>query len=471
MPSRPRLVISATRGGLGKTTFSLGITRAWQKQGRRIAVFKKGPDFIDAGWLGAAAGSSCYNLDPFLMEPAAILGSFTRHSRNADACIIEGNRGLYDGVDQVGTYSTARLARLLSSPVLLIVDCTKASTTVAAVVLGCLHYDPDTPVKGIILNNVSSGRHETVIRSAIEQSSGVPVVGAVPRQKKGEFPERHMGLTPFQEHPDVEQAIDAAAGLAERYLDLNGIWTIAGNAPHMPEVNEPGPAVRDQVSNVPVIGVIKDTAFQFYYPDNLEALEQQGARLEIINALKDRALPSIDALYIGGGFPETQAAALTANEGFCRDLKEAAEQGLPVYAECGGLIYLGRSLRVEDRTYRMTGVLPLDFVLEKKPQAHGYVLLKVNGHTAFLDKDVIIKGHEFHYSRVEKATGLSPFAYEMSRGSGIDGKSDGLIYKNVIGAYTHIHALGTPEWAVALVGKARDYRNSREAGPGKRVLR
>jgi cobyrinic acid a,c-diamide synthase len=472
MLKMPRLVISATRGGLGKTTFSLGIIRAWRKRGRRIAVFKKGPDFIDAGWLGAAAGQPCYNLDPFMMEPDTILWSFAAHSAQADAAIIEGNRGLYDGVDESGTYSTARLSKLLAAPVVVIVDCTKASGTVGAVVLGLRHFDPETAIRGVILNNVSAGRHESVIRKAIEQHADIPVLGAVPRQRKSEFPERHMGLTPFHEHPEVEQAIEAAALLSEKHLDLNKLWEIACVSPDIPGAQGTSPETgREEAPDGPVIGVIRDTAFQFYYPDNLEALRQHGARLVQINALKDQSLPEIDALYIGGGFPETQAAALAANQSFCLSLRAAAEEGLPIYAECGGLIYLGRSLQVESKTYPMTGVLPLDFVLEKKPQAHGYTLLRAGENAVFLDKDVIIKGHEFHYSRVVNTSGLSPFAYDVNRGGGIDGKRDGLVHKNVVAAYTHIHALGTPQWAPALVRKARAYRTHHESTSGKQVLR
>ena len=469
MPNIPRLVISATRGGLGKTTVSLGIVRAWRKQGRRIAVFKKGPDFIDAGWLGAAAGRECYNLDPFMMESGVIEGSFLQHTRGADAAIIEGNRGLFDGVDESGTYSTARLSKLLKTPVILIVDCTKASGTVGAIVLGCRHYDPETAIAGVILNNVSAGRHESVVRKAIEQNCGIQVVGAIPRQKKGEFPERHMGLTPYQEHPEVEQAIAAAASVAEKYLDLDRLWNIAVATPDLPYTAEDKLFVRDTGSGSPLIGVIRDTAFQFYYPDNLEALEQHGARLAIINALKDRLLPEIDALYIGGGFPETQAAELASNESFCRSVKDAAEKGMPIYAECGGLIYLGRSLQVENKIFPMTSVLPLDLVLEKKPQAHGYTVLTATESSIFVDKGVIIRGHEFHYSKVTNAAGDSPFAYRVTRGTGITGGSDGLVYKNVLAAYTHIHALATPEWAPALVKRANEYRKHHESTSRKQV--
>jgi cobyrinic acid a,c-diamide synthase len=462
MPAAPRLAISATRGGLGKTTLSLGIIAAWRKKGRRVAVFKKGPDFIDAGWLGVVAGRPCYNLDLFIMEQEAILRSFIEHTVDADAAVIEGNRGLYDGVDGSGTYSTARLTKLLKTPVVLIVDCTKASSTVGAIVLGCQKYDREVDIKGIILNNVSPGRHESVVRKAIEQSSGLPVVGAVPRQRKGEFPERHMGLTPFHEHPEVEQAISASAAAAEKYLDLDIVWNIACHASELETPEKPAATLLDRGEDQVSIGVIKDTAFQFYYPDNLEALERQGARIFEINALRDRTLPEIDALYIGGGFPETQAAELVANKGFCRDLKAAAENGLPIYAECGGLIYLGRRLKVDERIYPMTSVLPVDFVLEKRPQAHGYTILEVRGSSPFLEKGVIIRGHEFHYSRIVNLDDLPPMAYYMQRGAGINSTEDGLVYKNVLACYTHLHALGTPQWAEAMVRKAWEYRKRKQ---------
>ncbi|HYA88280.1 MAG TPA: cobyrinate a,c-diamide synthase, partial [Nitrospirota bacterium] len=377
MQTVPRLVISAARGGLGKTTLSLGIIAAWRKRGRQVAVFKKGPDFIDAGWLGVAAGKPCYNLDMFMMKPGSIQRSFSDHTACADVAIIEGNRGLYDGVDESGTYSTARLAKLLKTPVILIVDGTKASATVAAVVLGLRHYDADVSIGGIILNNVSSNRHEDVIRKAISASSGIPVVGVVPKQRHGEFPERHMGLTPFHEHPEVGQALDASATIAENHLDLEALWNIACTAPAIEKRESTLAQTPSRIGGRVVVGVIRDRAFQFYYPDNLEELERHGALIKEINALHDNRLPDdIDALYIGGGFPETQAAELAANQGFCTSLKSAAEDGLPIYAECGGLIYLGRSLTVGGERHSMTAVLPLDFVLEKRPQAHGYTILE-----------------------------------------------------------------------------------------------
>jgi cobyrinic acid a,c-diamide synthase len=401
------------------------------------------------------------------MKNESILRSFREHTTDADAAVIEGNRGLYDGVDESGTYSTASLSKLLQAPVVLIVDCTKATATIGALVLGCLNYDPQVALKGVILNNVSPGRHETVIRKAIVRSTGVPVVGAVPRMRQGEFPERHMGLTPFHEHPDVERAIAASAGVAEKHLDLDGLWNMACSAPLVTLPDEPLiSAAHKQHGEAVTIGVIQDRAFQFYYPDNLEALEQSGAKLRQINALKDAALPEIDGLYIGGGFPETHAADLAANVTFCRSLKAAAEGGLPVYAECGGLIYLGRSLTIDGKKYAMTSVLPADFILEKRPQAHGYTVLEVKGPNPFFDSGALLRGHEFHYSRIVNLDELPESVFGVQRGVGIDGTTDGLLYKNVLAAYTHIHALGTPEWAQGLVKKAREYRAEKRQGRG-----
>jgi cobyrinic acid a,c-diamide synthase len=247
--------------------------------------------------------------------------------------------------------------------------------------------------------------------------------------------------------------------VAQQYLDLDGLWHVASAAAPF---GIPMPTVRSSASvDRPLIGVIRDRAFQFYYPDNLEALEQSGAELREINALTDPELPEIDALYIGGGFPETQAAELAANRSFCSSLRAAAEGGLPVYAECGGLIYLGRSLRVGDQVHPMTSVIPADFVLETRPQAHGYTVLEVSGTNPFFEKNSSVRGHEFHYSRIVNIDELPGMAFTMRRGKGIDGTRDGLVYKNVLATYTHLHALGTSQWAPALVERARASRQHR----------
>jgi cobyrinic acid a,c-diamide synthase len=454
----PRLVIAAMRGGAGKTTLSLGMAAAWKKRGRKVAPFKKGPDYIDAAWLSLAAGRSCHNLDTFLMGREKVQFSFWQNADAGSISLIEGNRGLYDGVDPEGSQSTAELAKLLLAPVILIVDCEKVTRTAVALVLGCQKLDPEVDIQGVILNRVGSSRQEKILRAAIEQSCSLPVLGAVPRLREFPFPERHLGLTPPQEHLRVQAALNRAAGVAERYLDLDGLWEVAAQASPFIPAAEAGFPPGEKAFHEVVIGVIKDSAFQFYYPENLQALAERGAKVREVSAIRQKALPPVDGLYIGGGFPETHAQLLAENVDFRRSLREAATDGLPIYAECGGLMYLGESLTVEGRTYPMAGVLPVGFAMEKRPQGHGYTVLEVERENPFFPPGRILKGHEFHYSRVLwLQEGRAYLAHRVKRGSGIDGVRDGLCFKNVLATYSHLHALGCAEWADALVEKAGLY--------------
>ncbi len=461
------------KGGAGKTTVSLGIIAAWKKQGQLIVPYKKGPDYIDAGWLSSAAGHACYNLDPFLITKEKIISSFVSHYGRADCAVIEGNRGLYDGMDAAGTYSTAELAKTLQAPVILVLDCTKVTRTAAAMLLGMLKFDPKVKISGVVLNQIAGKRHEKVIREAIAKYCKVPVVGAIPKLRGEQLTERHMGLTPFQEHPEVKKAIAACGDIAEKYLDLDAIRKIAKKAGIGDwglgiERRNPQPLTPKPYSPIPNpqvrIGIIRDSAFQFYYPENFEELQKRGAKLIEISALRAKKLPDIDALYIGGGFPETHAIALGRNTSFRASVRKAVEQGLPVYAECGGLMYLGEALVLDRKTYPMAGIFPLRFSLEKKPQAHGYTMVKVEKTNPFYKKWTLIRGHEFHYSHV-----ISPlkkknlhFAFRMERGEGIMDGQDGICYKNVIATYTHLHALGCPEWAEGMILQAIEYQRGRK---------
>lgn len=460
----PRVVIAALRGGAGKTTLAIGLIAAWRERAGRVVPFKKGPDYIDAGWLALAAGQPCYNLDPFLMDEGQILDSFWERTRQAAGAVIEGNRGLYDGMDAAGTCSTAALAKVLRAPVLLIVDATKMTRTAAAAVLGCQHFDPEVLIRGVILNRVAGVRHEEMLRTTIEEYCGIPVVGAVPKAKEDTFPERHMGLMTALEHPEARDAVLSRIRMAEKHIDLDQVIAVAKQAPPLSWEGGLQPRRVTKAYRQPVIGVIRDSAFQFYYPENLEALETRGARVVEVNSLRDEVLPALDALYIGGGFPETHAEQLAANRRFRESLRSAIEVGLPVYAECGGLMYLGRNLLVGDRTYPMVGVLPMDFRLMGRPQGHGYTVLEVVEPNPFYPVGLTLRGHEFHYSRVDDydTSGLS-MALAVRRGVGIlDGK-DGVCYKNVIATYTHIHAIGSPEWAEGLVQRALAYQREPKA--------
>jgi cobyrinic acid a,c-diamide synthase len=464
----PRLIIAALRGGSGKTIVSIGIIAALRGRGHSVAPFKKGPDYIDAGWLALAAGRPCYNLDTFLLDADLIRRSFCFHALSFDLALIEGNRGLFDGIDLDGATSTAELAKLLKAPVVMCVDCTKTTRTMAAVISGCVQFDPDASIRGVILNRVAGSRHESILRRSIEHYSGVPVIGAVPKLGRQIFPERHMGLVPTPEHGWAADSIQSIARIAAQHINLDALTRIAREASPMgdtcisSDVDRLTGRPADRGSFSARIGILKDAAFQFYYPENIDALQAAGAQIVFVSPLREETLPDVDGLYIGGGFPETHAQELAANTGFSRRLRELVEGGFPVYAECGGLMYLGEELVLEGKSFPMAGVLPLSFGLFKRPQGHGYTVVAVEGENPYYPVGAEVRGHEFHYSRVLRWSGSeSDFVFKMQRGAGIHGDRDGIVHKNVLATYTHIHALGNPGWASALVRNAVAYRSRR----------
>lgn len=451
--SQPRLIISALRGGSGKTILSLGIGANWSQGGHRVAPFKKGPDFIDPGWLTLACGRPCHNLDPFMMSREKVLNSFLENSRGAEISLIEGNRGLYDGMDLPGRYSTAEIAKLLNCPVFLIVDVTMATRTVAAMVMGCQKFDPELDIAGVIINRVAGKRQGNLVRESIENYCQIPVLGEIPKLKGDLFPERHMGLVPPFERDHAGKAIEWAKRVAEDNLDLQGIWEIANRAgPLKPQGVRPlektETAPEADALEAPRIGYIKDRAFWFYYPENLDQLEELGAELVEINSITSNDLPDIDALYIGGGFPEVQAEALASNTHFRRSLEGAIVEGLPLYAECGGLMYLGEGLILGDKYFPMVGALPLKFTLDKKPQGHGYTIMRAKEKNLYFPVGDTFRGHEFHYSRpvMGNLEGVR-LVFQVERGQGLDGARDGLCTNNLLATYSHLHATGYPAWA------------------------
>ncbi len=477
----PGVVLAALRGGSGKTLVSIGIIAALRNRGVRVAPFKKGPDYIDAGWLALAAGRPCYNLDTFLIDSGTIVDSYLTHTQAVDAAVIEGNRGLYDCINTEGLTSTAELAKLLDLPVILCLDATKATRTMAAVVMGCTHFDSAVKIKGVIFNHVAGARHEKILRDSIEHHCGIPVIGAIPKLRQQIFPERHMGLVPTYEHQWAQDAAGSIAELAEKHLDMTAIVEMAvrrssgvgATAPEPPGGNifppaplpaVPAPQPRD--SDRPVIGIIRDSAFQFYYPENLEALVHAGADLVITSPLFEDNLPQVDALYIGGGFPETHAARLAKNVTYREQLRRLADMGLPIYAECGGLMFLGETLELDEGSYAMAGVLPIRFGFCKRPQGHGYATVRVTKPNPFFALGQTLKGHEFHYSKVlNDHLAEDQLAFDMIRGAGIVSGRDGLCRHNVLATYLHIHALGTPQWAPALVSQARRFRHQKGRSP------
>jgi cobyrinic acid a,c-diamide synthase len=355
----------------------------------------------------------------------------------------------------------------------------------AAVVAGCIQFDRQVSINGVILNRVANARHEKKLHDTIQHYCEIPVLGAIPKLSQQHFPERHLGLVPTPEHDWAKDSIDAVIRIAQEHLDLKAIQSIAAQAPVLrgqrtedrgqQPVCPAKPMGRSRVTSLssaarrakggdqqpkPRIGILKDSAFQFYYPENIDALVTGGAEVIFISPLKDKELPELDGLYIGGGFPETHAQQLADNKGFSARLKALVEDGFPIYAECGGLMYLGENLVLEGKSYPMAGVLPLTFDFFQRPQGHGYTIFKVERENPYFDVGSEIRGHEFHYSRVSNWTGdKNDLVFLMKRGVGIDKDRDGIVYKNVLATYTHVHAVGTPEWGPALVRRATIFKN------------
>jgi cobyrinic acid a,c-diamide synthase len=454
----PRLVIAGLSGDSGKTLVSLGLARACASRGLKVAPFKKGPDYIDAAWLSAASSAPGRNLDTFLMDDAG-LGEAISRGHPADLMVVEGNRGLYDGLDAEGSHSTANLAKRMAAPVVLVVDVTKMTRTTAALVLGCLRLDWDVDIQAVVLNRVGTPRQEQVIRDSIAALPDPPVVvGAIPRLRGDPLPGRHLGLVTAVEHPRMEDALERAAAAVRDHVDLDGLLEIAGSAG---VVEFPEWEKRSGSAGVR-IGVFRDEAFSFYYPENLEALVAAGAETVEISPLSDPDLPPVDGLYLGGGFPEVHAARLADNASLRVAVGRAAGAGLPVYAECGGLMYLSEKIDMAGATYPMSGVLDLVVEHHPRPQGHGYVEARVDRDTPFFAKGERLRGHEFHYSRVVSGAAMEDTSLRLTRGRGIDAGRDGVSRGSVWASYLHLHALGATGWAPSFVALAERYRQRRD---------
>ena len=458
----PRLLISAAHKSSGKTTISIGLCQALRDRGIALQPFKKGPDYIDPMWLSAAAGRTCRNLDFYLMERAEIVSYFERHAAGADLALIEGNKGLYDGLDLDGRNSNAALAALLRAPVVLVIDARGMTRGIAPLILGFQAFDRDIDIAGVVLNNLGGARHEAKLRAVIEHYTDVPVVGAVHHDARIEIVERHLGLMPSNESAEASARIGEIGAAVARQVDLDRVLKIAGWLPSTRRRGSAAPVAA--AASAPAadvrIGWARDRAFGFYYADDLEALRQAGAQLVPVDTLHDSRLPALDALFIGGGFPERLMQELEANAALRADIRRAALGGLPVYAECGGLMYLARSISWNGITRQMTGVIPADVVMHDKPAGRGYVRLRETDRhpwpqLAAAGSDGEVSAHEFHYSTLENIGAGVSFGYEVLRGFGIDGRRDGITCHNVFACYAHLRSVGVHNWAQRFVAFAR----------------
>jgi cobyrinic acid a,c-diamide synthase len=465
----PRLVIAGLSGDSAKTIVTLSLLTAFRQRGLKTSVFKKGPDYIDPAWLSLCAKSTCRNLDTFLVDSEDVVQTFIKGSVDSEIAIIEGNRGIFDGKDVCGTHSTAGLAKLLRAPVVLVVNCVKSTRTIAAIVKGCIDFDPDLNIAGVILNKVAGKRHEKIITESIEKYCGIKVLGAIPNLGVDSdiIPGRHLGLVTPSEYNGDDKLTLKLKDLAKNYLKIENIIKIANNVDSID--TEIAAISKFSKPNVK-IGYFKDPVFTFYYPENLESLEREGAELVPISSINDKVLPDIDGLYIGGGFPETQAKKLVENKSMMISLKNAADSGLPIYAECGGLIYLSNSLTWHNKTYDMAGVFPIDLIMNEKPVGHGYVEGEITRPNPFFEIGTLFKGHEFHYTGLmDYRNDLDP-CIKLSTGRGLGNRTDGLLYNNCMACYCHIHANGMKDWAANFLAMTRENKNHVNPSLNKTII-
>ncbi len=475
----PRLLVAAPSRGSGKSTVAIGIAAALRSRGRAVQTFKKGPDFIDPMWLPAAAGRRCRNLDFFMMGRERIAAVFPERAAGADVALVEANHGLHDGPDPAGADSGAALARLLGLPVLLVVNAQRLGRGVAPLVQGQITFDPAVNVAGVVLNRVRGARHEGKLRDAVERYCRVEVLGVLPDLPELAIAERHLGLTPLAEAPDLAPIVERIGAAVARHLDLDRVEAIARNAPllnnaavGMEGVGGGGVARREGGSAGEVvrcgrgsaafapgrvrIGIAMDRAFTFYYPENLEALIAAGAELIPFSPLEDPRLPAVGGLYFGGGFPEVFMERLEANATMREDVRVAIAAGVPAWAECGGLMYLTQGISWRGRRAAMAGALACSVEMDDRPAGHGYVLLEEMGSGAWPHAGRQLRGHEFHHSRLTGLGGGETFTYRTLRGSGAVRGFDGLVQGACVAGYTHLHADGAPFWATDFVGIVRE---------------
>ncbi len=469
----PRIIIAGTHSGVGKTTIAIGIMSALVQRGYKVQPFKVGPDYIDPTYHTYVTGRASRNLDTWMMGEAGVKKSFLNSASSADISIIEGVMGLYDGFsgsDERG--STAHLAKLLATPVLLVVDGRSMARSAGALVLGYKNFDPGVNIMGVIVNNIASPRHLKYVKESIEKYARVKVIGHLFRNEHMKIKERHLGLIPEQEIRGGEDRYGFIRQMIEENVDIDEVVRIAeknkgrhvcleeasfvragmvseGRASAKTEcgLTRRGKQASDErQAGLPLlptpitIGVARDKAFSFYYQDNLDLLENHGAKLVYFSPMSDISLPEgLDLLYIGGGFPEVFAKELSMNKKMLKDIKRFGGNGGHIYAECGGLMYLCEGIKTFDgKTHKMVGLVPRTAVMNNKRMALGYIKIKALKENILMPKGFSIKAHEFHWSSLDGNKRID-YAYTISKGDGIEEKKDGIIIRNILASYSHVH--------------------------------
>lgn len=443
------IMIAGTASGVGKTTITSGIMAALTKRKINVAPFKTGPDYIDPAFHQFVTGNISYNLDGWMLNEDVIRYLYCKNSKDKDIAIIEGVMGLYDGAGEGTIGSSAHLSQILKVPIILVIDGRGMSTSAAALVQGYQNFHEDINIQGIIINNITSKKHFDLLKDIIYKYTGIPSVGYLPTNKHVSLKSRHLGLVQAEEVEDLREKVNELSNMVSKHIDLDFVLEIA-ESNDSKKIENPINSYENLAEGLK-IGVARDKAFSFYYQDNLNLLRELGAELVFFSPLKDSNIPNVDALYIGGGYPEVFAKELENNVEFRNDLKDKLEDGLPAYAECGGLMYLTESITcLDNHKYKMVGFLPAKSQMTQKLQHFGYVDIE-----AFKSQN--IKGHEFHRSLlIDDNRGKYIYKVKKIRNNQlIDDWKDGLIKKNVLGAYPHIHFYSNIEFLFQLIKKCK----------------
>lgn len=448
-------LIAGTASGVGKTTATLAITAALRRRGYMVQAFKGGPDFLDTGHHTRISGRTARNLDTWMLSADANRDVLRQASQGADVLLVEGMMGLYDGKDgTTETGSSAEIAKLLKLPVVLVLDAGKTARSIAAMVLGFELFDPELFLAGVMLNRVAGDRHFRMLEAAIQSACKTPVLGWLPREPAVAIPERHLGLQTVEEGgagEALETLIDTLASLAEKHLDLSRLLKLQCG---LEEMSGTLPACANTVDRIR-IGIARDPAFSFYYEDNFDLLQQNGADLVPFSPMHDRRLPEdLDALYLGGGYPELYTARIGGNTAMLSAVRDFVVSGRPVYAECGGMVFLSRQITQRDGTsYRLAGVLPFDIEMTDKLVNFGYVTVELSSDCLLGNAGTLIRGHSFHYSRISNVPDLAThyrIAYSLSGRT----ENEGYCLGSVLASYVHLHFRANREIARSFVRAA-----------------
>ena len=426
-----RLVISGSTSGVGKTSITIAIIYGLKKRGYTVQPFKVGPDYIDPSYLTSISNNETKNLDVWLMGKNELVKSFV-NSSTSDISIIEGVMGYYDGFGgETNHASTHHVATLLKSPVILVLDASKTSRSIAATALGFTKFHRNSRISGIILNKIGSKKHEILCRSALENLK-IPIMGVVPKNTENILESRHLGLIPVAEQKQLQRKIKQVSEQISDYLDFEKIVKICKNVERIPKTK----LQKFKKPNIS-IAVALDSSFNFYYHDNIQALRREGAKIKFFSPISDKKIPKCDSIYIGGGFPEILGKKLSQNHSMKKSIKQAAENEIPIYAECGGLMYLTKSIKHNNQKYKMVGLFDAETQMTKKMTLN-YTQGRITSN-CLISSPRNFNAHEFHYSKITNLPKDAKFLYDLKIGEGISSKKDGFSEYNVLASYCHLY--------------------------------